>query len=76
LKRERQVRGLFSHIGEILRGEKSLIRQVEFDGEHATHRFVDGISLISHAHLVARSVGLSKDDIDRMLKEKLDVTAS
>ncbi|PHS73212.1 MAG: DNA mismatch repair protein MutS [Cycloclasticus sp.] len=49
----------------------AVFRQVEFDGQRATHRFVNGISVISHADLVARSVGFSKDDIERMLKEKL-----
>jgi hypothetical protein len=30
------------------------------------------VSVISHADLVARSVGFSKDDIARILKEKLN----
>lgn len=51
--------------------ESAVFRQVEFDGERATHRFVNGISIISHADLVARSVGFSKEDIERMLEEKL-----
>jgi len=57
-----------------LEGGTAIFRQVEFDGERATHQFVDGISVISHADLVARSVGFSKQDIERMLVEKLSVT--
>ena len=56
-----------------LEGDLAVFRQVEFDGERATHYFVNGISIISHADLVARSVGFSKSDIERMLKEKLVV---
>jgi len=57
-------------------GSGAVFRQVEFDGEFATHRFIDGISTISHADLVARSVGFSKQDIERMLKEKLTKPSS
>lgn len=53
----------------------AVFRQVEFDEDRATHRFIDGISVISHADLVARSVGFSKQDIERMLEEKLAKTA-
>jgi len=56
--------------------DTAIFRQVEFDGEQATHRFINGISIISHADLVARSVGFSKDDIERMLKEKLAAVSS
>jgi len=52
-------------------GDRAVFRQVEFDGGKPTHRFVEGVSVISHADLVARSVGFSKDDIARILKEKL-----
>jgi DNA mismatch repair ATPase MutS len=52
-------------------GKQAVFRQVEFDGERATHRFIEGVSIISHADLVARSVGFSKQDIERILKEKL-----
>jgi DNA mismatch repair ATPase MutS len=51
----------------------AVFRQVEFNGERPTHKFIDGVSVISHADLVARSVGFSKDDIQRILKEKLTV---
>lgn len=57
-------------------GNGATFRQVEFDGEFPTHRFIDGISMISHADLVARSVGFSKQDIERMLKEKLTKPSS
>ncbi|MBL4743908.1 MAG: hypothetical protein JKX87_04640, partial [Cycloclasticus sp.] len=53
----------------------AVFRQVEFDEDRATHRFIDGISVISHADLVARSVGFSKQDIERMLEGKLAKTA-
>ncbi len=59
-----------------LENNTAIFRQVEFDGEQATHRFLDGISVISHAHLVASSVGFSKDDIERILEEKLAVVSS
>ncbi|ORU90694.1 MAG: hypothetical protein A6F71_06985 [Cycloclasticus sp. symbiont of Poecilosclerida sp. M] len=49
----------------------AIFRQVEFAGEKPTHRFIDGISVISHADIVARSVGFSRDDIERMLQDKL-----
>jgi len=54
-----------------LEGNQAVFRQVEFDGQKATHRFIDGISIISHADIVARYVGFSKDDIEGLLKEKL-----
>lgn len=54
-----------------LDGDLAVFRQVEFDGQRPTHRFVSGISVISHADIVARSVGFSKEDIERMLQEKL-----
>jgi DNA mismatch repair ATPase MutS len=54
-----------------LDGDLAVFRQVEFDGERPTHRFVNGVSIVSHADLVARSVGFSKEDIERILKEKL-----
>jgi len=56
--------------------DTAIFRQVEFDGEQTTHRFIDGISVISHADLVARAIGFSKDDIERILKEKLAVASS
>ncbi|PCI21635.1 MAG: DNA mismatch repair protein MutS [Piscirickettsiaceae bacterium] len=52
-------------------GGQAVFLQVEFNGEKPTHRFVEGVSVISHADLVARSVGFSKDDIERILQEKL-----
>ena len=58
-----------------LDGNTAVFRQVEFDGERATHRFENGISVISHADLVARSVGFSKQDIERILEEKLAAVA-
>jgi hypothetical protein len=53
-------------------GDRAVFRQVEFDNGNPTHRFIEGVSVISHADLVARSVGFSKDDIARILKEKLN----
>lgn len=48
----------------------AVFRQVEFNGESATHRFVNSISVISYADFVACSVGFSKEDSERMSKEK------
>lgn len=45
-------------------------KQVEFVGDHPTHRLIDGISRVSHADRVAKEVGFSKEDIDRYLKEE------
>jgi hypothetical protein len=45
-------------------------RQVEFVGEHPTHRLVPGVSRISHAHRIARKIGFSKEDIAKYLEEK------
>ncbi|ORU93357.1 MAG: hypothetical protein A6F70_05345 [Cycloclasticus sp. symbiont of Bathymodiolus heckerae] len=54
-----------------LEGNQALCRQVEFDGQKTTHRFIDGISVTSHANIVANYVGFSKNDIESLLKEKL-----
>ncbi|BCX81709.1 DNA mismatch repair protein MutS [Methylomarinovum caldicuralii] len=45
-------------------------KQVEFVGDHPTHRLIDGISRVSHADRVAKEVGFSKEDIDRYLGEE------
>lgn len=44
-------------------------RQVEFVGEHPTHRLVPGISRVSHAHRIARKIGFAKEDIAKYLEE-------
>ncbi len=44
-------------------------KQVEFVGDHPTHRLIDGISRVSHADRVAREVGFSREDIERYLEE-------
>ncbi|HEB78073.1 MAG TPA: DNA mismatch repair protein MutS [Methylothermaceae bacterium] len=44
-------------------------KQVEFVGDHPTHRLIDGISRISHADRVAKEVGFSREDIERYLEE-------
>ncbi|ORU91023.1 MAG: hypothetical protein A6F72_00430 [Cycloclasticus sp. symbiont of Poecilosclerida sp. N] len=54
-----------------LEGDLAVFRQVAFDGERLTHKFINGISVISHADLVARSVGFSKEDVERILEDKL-----
>ncbi len=44
-------------------------KQVEFVGDHPTHRLIDGIYRVSHADRVAREVGFSREDIERYLEE-------
>ncbi|HLF98006.1 MAG TPA: DNA mismatch repair protein MutS [Methylococcaceae bacterium] len=44
-------------------------RQVEFVGEHPTHRLIPGISRVSHAHRIARKIGFAKEDIAKYLEE-------
>ncbi len=43
-------------------------KQVEFVGDHPTHRLIDGISRVSHADRVAKEVGFSREDIERYLE--------
>ena len=45
---------------------------MEFNEGKPTHRFIEGVSVTSHADLVAQTVGFAKDDIARMLEEKLN----
>jgi len=45
-----------------------LARQAEFKDENPTYRLVEGISRVSHADRVARKIGFSKEDIERMLE--------
>ncbi len=52
--------------------DSAAFQQVEFADGKSTHRFIEGVSKISHADLVARSIGFSKDDIVRISKEKLN----
>ncbi len=47
-----------------------LYRQVEFVYNAPTHRFVEGISRVSHADKVARRIGFAKEDIERHLAER------
>lgn len=67
---------LVTHNHELLEpfkeNNRALFLQVEFTEGKPTHRFIEGVSFISHADLVARKVGFSKDDIARMLEEKLN----
>lgn len=37
--------------------------QVEFIGDEPTHKLIQGISRVSHAHRVAKKIGFSKEDI-------------
>ncbi len=37
--------------------------QVEFTGEHPTHRLIPGVSRISHADRIASAIGFSKEDV-------------
>ena len=47
-----------------------LYRQAEFVHGAPTHRLVDGISRISHAHKVAQRIGFAKEDIEKHLVER------
>jgi DNA mismatch repair ATPase MutS len=47
-----------------------LYRQAEFVHGSPTHRLVDGISRISHAHKVAQRIGFAKEDIEKHLVER------
>ncbi|RLA19640.1 MAG: DNA mismatch repair protein MutS [Gammaproteobacteria bacterium] len=47
-----------------------IFRQVGIEGDVLTHRFVDGISKISHAHKVAAKIGFTEADINVFLEEK------
>ena len=51
--------------------DRVAFQQVGFADGKSTHRFIEGVSMVSHADLVARSIGFSKDDIARISKEKL-----
>ncbi|SES76935.1 MutS domain III [Nitrosomonas marina] len=45
--------------------------QVEFVQEGPTHRMIDGISRVSHAHRVASEIGFSKADVDKHIEQHL-----
>src|SRR5574337_16443 len=47
-----------------------LYRQVEFVHGAPTHRLVEGISRISHAHKVAQRIGFAKEHIEKHLIER------
>jgi len=47
-----------------------LTRQVEFVDEAPTYRLIEGIARYSHAHRVARQVGLAQEDIERHLAKE------
>ncbi|MBI2882409.1 MAG: DNA mismatch repair protein MutS, partial [Candidatus Methylomirabilis oxyfera] len=47
-----------------------LYRQAEFVHGSPTHRLIDGISRISHAHKVAQRIGFAKEDIEKHLVER------
>jgi hypothetical protein len=67
---------LVTHNHELLEpfkeNNRAFFLQVEFTEGKPTHRFIEGVSVTSHADLVARTVGFAKDDIARMLEEKLN----
>jgi len=44
--------------------------QVEFDGDKATHRIVEGISTDSHPEIVARRIGFDEQAITEHLIEQ------
>ena len=44
--------------------------QMEFTDGAPTYRVIGGISTVSHAESVARSIGFSRDDIERMVRQK------
>ncbi|MEJ2688577.1 MAG: DNA mismatch repair protein MutS [Deltaproteobacteria bacterium] len=44
--------------------------QVEFKGEHPSHRMIEGISRDSHALRVARKIGFAPEDIEQHLMEQ------
>src|SRR5574337_262535 len=50
--------------------EVGLYRQAEFVDGTPTHRLVDGISRISHAHKVAERIGFAKEHIEQHLVER------
>lgn len=52
------------------RRDVGLYRQAEFVHGSPTYRFVEGISRVSHADRVARSIGFAKEDIERHLVER------
>lgn len=63
---------LITHNHELVRmyrdkGTGSFL-MVEFDGEKPTYRLRPGISTVSHAELIAKKVGFSKEDINKHLK--------
>ncbi|MDR4513209.1 MutS-related protein [Nitrosomonas sp.] len=45
--------------------------QVEFVQGAPTHRMVDGVSRVSHAHRVASEIGFSKADVEKHIKKHL-----
>ncbi len=47
-----------------------MYRQVEFVHGAPTHRLIDGISRISHAHRVAQRIGFAKEHIEKHLVER------
>lgn len=47
-----------------------IFRQVGIEGDILTHRFVDGISRISHAQKVAEKIGFTAEDIHAHLEGK------
>lgn len=46
--------------------------QVEYMPNGPTHRLIDGISRISHAHRVASEIGFSKEDVERHIEKHLN----
>ncbi|MFM1846854.1 MAG: hypothetical protein RL417_328, partial [Pseudomonadota bacterium] len=44
--------------------------QMEFAEGAPTYRIIPGISTVSHAESVARSIGFGREDIERMVREK------
>ncbi|SER13362.1 MutS domain V [Nitrosomonas sp. Nm51] len=45
--------------------------QVEFVQDAPTHRMIDGVSRVSHAHRVASEIGFSKTDVEKHIEKHL-----
>lgn len=65
---------LITHNHELVerfrRRRSAACRQVEFAGEAATYRLVDGISTVSHADRIAKRLGFSREDIESYLRQR------
>lgn len=57
-------------VDRLLKKNKGMAVQVEFQNEQPTYRVVEGISRVSHADRVAKKIGFSREDIARYLSGK------